>query len=153
MVGKGEIAPFLNIFRQSYAHIFLILLNFQKPISTFLLTLVTYSPLLILKDTLELSFYYLFNLILPLSNKTPSSFGEMGKFPYSELLKISKKPYMAFYDSLHIRLLYPSHLPKRHCETATLESSFGPNQKTKEALSQSHLGRIGPPVAGWKSHL
>ena len=32
--------------------------------------------------------------------------------------------------------------PKRHCETATVGRSFGPNGKPKEALLQGHLGQM-----------
>ena len=50
--------------------------------------------------------------------------------------------------SISIRLIslirpinFPTR-PKRHCETATPRSSFGPNENAKEALLQSHLGLL-----------
>ena len=46
-----------------------------------------------------------------------------------------------------IRLIRPAKFlirPERQCETAILERSSGPNENLKEALLQTHLGRIPP---------
>ena len=58
-----------------------------------------------------------------------------------------------------IRLIRPANFlirPERQCETAILERSSGPNENLKEALLQTHLGRIPPhfrkekpPLGGW----
>lgn len=47
-------------------------------------------------------------------------------------------------------------MSKRLCKTATLGSSFGPNEKAKEPLLETHSGRIAthsrmekPPLGGW----
>ena len=52
-------------------------------------------------------------------------------------------------NSIHlIRPIRPINFlirPKRLCKTATVRRSFGPNEKLKEPLLQSRLGRIDLP--------
>ena len=57
--------------------------------------------------------------------------------------------------SISIRLIslirpinFPTR-PKRHCETATLGGSSGPNDNLRWALLKGHSGRKSPPLGGW----